>query len=210
MATVTTNMKFSEFLDFLLVRLYELEREQGAGKYFLLNAIAKELKEEVPLPWIRDAAKVLQSRMLANALLLIGGNAQAQLSGEGRLWVEEKKGAVARIESDMRHLVVNVSGSNNQVVVAGGDQNQTTQTLTIEEEREPAFKLLVEIEDRLRKDTTLSPEVREDSLTDLGQVSAQLKKREPNFPALAGLLEPLSQVTSIATRVVELVKLINP
>lgn len=211
MTTATQSMKFSEFIDFLLIRLYELEKERGAGRYFSLNAIAKELKEEVPVAWIRDAGKVLESRLLANCAFMIGGNAQAQLSGEGRLWVEEGKGSVPRITEDMKKLVtVNVTGSDNQVVVAGGDQSGTTQTLTIEQEREPAFKLIEEMEKELDRDTSLGEQERRDARTDLSQVKDQLKKREPNRPALAALLEPLSQFTSIATRVVELIKLINP
>jgi hypothetical protein len=211
MTTATQSMKFSEFIDFLLIQLYELEKERGAGRYFSLNAIAKELKEEVPVAWIRDAGKVLESRLLANCAFMIGGNVQAQLSGEGRLWVEEGKGSVPRITEEMKKLVtVNVTGSNNQVVVAGGDQSGTTQTLTIEQEREPAFKLIEEMEKELDRDTSLGEQERRDARTDLSQVKDQLKKREPNRPALAALLEPLSQFTSIATRVVELIKLINP
>ena len=211
MTTATQSMKFSEFIDFLLIQLYELEKERGAGRYFSLNAIAKELKEEVPVAWIRDAGKVLESRLLANCAFMIGGNAQAQLSGEGRLWVEEGRGSVPKVIEGMKKLVtVNVTGSNNQIVVAGGDQSGTTQTLTIEQEREPAFKLIEEMERELERDTSLGEQERRDARTDLSQVKDQLKKCEPNRPALAALLEPLSQFTSIATRVAELVKLINP
>lgn len=209
MTTATQSMTFSKFIDFLLVRLYDLERQNGAGRYFSLNAIAKELKEEVPIAWVRDAGKVLESRMLASCIFMLGGHVQAQISGEGRLVVEGERGD--DIKKEMPNLVsVTVSGSNNQVVVAGGDQRQTTQMLTIEEEREPAFSLIKEMADELARDASLGEQTRDDALTDLAQIKAQLKKREPNRPALAALLEPLSQVTSIATRVAELIKLINP
>jgi hypothetical protein len=44
-----TKMKFSEFIDLLLARLYDLEQtEGGPGRFFDLNAIAQELKPRVP------------------------------------------------------------------------------------------------------------------------------------------------------------------
>jgi hypothetical protein len=203
-------MTFSEFIDFLLLRLYQLEREHGTGRYFFLNWIAQNLKEEIPLPWIRDAAKVLESRRLAHCIYMVGGLVQAELSGEGRLWVEENKGAVPKLREIQNRITVSVSGSNNEIAVAGGDQAQLPQHLTIEAQREPAFTLLNEIEAELKRDAALSDADRSDSLADLEAVRTQLKKRAPNRPALAAILEPLSQISSIATRVAELIDLINP
>lgn len=209
-AVAAPSMTFSDFIDFLLLRLYQLEREHGAGRFFLLNPIARELKEEIPLAWIRDAAKVLESRRLARSMFMVGGLVQAELTGEGRLWVEENKGAVKKLREIQAQITVNVSASNNQIAVAGRDQATLSQVLTIEAQREPAFKLLDEIQAQIKDDAALSESERADHLTDVEMVRTQLKKRAPNRPALAAILEPLSQVTSIATRVAELINLINP
>lgn len=207
-AVAVPTMRFSEFVDFLLVRLFELERTQGAGGYFLLNDIAKELKEAIPVAWVVDAGRVLEARRLATCALQIGGHVRAQLTGEGRLFVEEERGAVKKVREELAHIIV--TGSNNQIAVAGGNQINLTQTLGIEKEREPAFRLLAEIEAFLKGDKSLGDDSRADYLTDLEMVRAQLRKREPNRSALAAILEPLSQVTSIATKIADLVRLLNP
>jgi hypothetical protein len=207
-AATVPQMKFSQFVDFILVRLYQLEQTRGAGRYFSLNEIARELKEEMPRAWIRDAGKVLQSRRLAEAIFMVGGNAQAQLTGEGRLWVEEGRGKVPEIQKDLPRIMVNISGANNQVSVAGGDQSQITQT--IEQEREPVFQLIDQIGATLEKDSGLSDQQKKEMLVDVAAVRGQLEKREPNRSVLAAILEPLSQTTSIASLVAELIKLINP
>lgn len=209
-AVTVAPMKFSEFVDFTLVRLYQLEQTQGAGRYFSLNQIAKELKEEIPPAWIRDAGKVLQSRRLAEAIFMIGGNAQAQLTGEGRLWVEEGHGKVPEIQKDLPRIMVSISGANNQVSVAGGDQSQMTQTQTIAQERQPVFQLIDQIGTTLEKDSGLNDQQKKEILVDVAAVRGQLEKREPNRSVLAAILEPLSQITSIASLVAELIKLINP
>ena len=83
-------------------------------------------------------------------------------------------------------------------------------TLTIEQERAPAFRLVGRIKDTLQHDPTLSDWERQDLLSDVQMIEQQLKKREPNRGALAALLDPLSRVASIGGFVADLVRLLNP
>jgi hypothetical protein len=55
----------------------------------------------------------------------------------------------------------------------------------------------------------LDPSEREEFLSDVEAVRQQLRKREPNRPALAALLAPLSQIASIAGQVTTLIKWLN-
>ena len=93
-----TALRFSQFVDLLMVRLYELDLQEG-DRFFDLNAIARQIRESVPSGWVFDAAKVLQTRGLAECIFTFGG-IQAQLTGEGRLYVEEGRG-VTRDVSDL-------------------------------------------------------------------------------------------------------------
>ena len=208
-----TKLRFSEFIDLILARLHELENSSGgSGKFFDVNLIAKELAQPVPISWIFDAGKVLESRGLIRAIFAMGGTCLAQLTGEGRLYVENEQGTgiiKQYHESPQNFVVVNVSGNHNQIV-AGHNSGAVNQTLTIEQEREPAFQLLQEIERQLKSDASLESHEKDDLLADVAMIRGQLKKREPNRPALAALLEPLSQVASVAGFVANLIQLLNP
>lgn len=201
-------LKFSQFVDIVLARLYELELEGRTG-YQEINAIVAELSQKVPPNWIWDAAKVLESRGLANVEFFVGGVCIAELSGEGRLFVEEDGSqTIKEYKSDPAQFVI-VTGTGNQVVV-GGHNASATQTRTVAEERKPAFDLLEKIEGGLHSDQSMSPEALKDLKSDLEGVKGQLSKRTPNRDVLASLLSGLSQVRSIAGYVAELVKLLNP
>jgi hypothetical protein len=204
-----TKMRFSEFVDLLLATLYRQEEQTpgtGPGQYIDLNALSRQFKEPVPFQWVFDAAKVLESRALVRCMFTMRG-VLAQLTGEGRLYVEEDHGTgIIKQFKELPQNFVVVSGTGNQVVVGG---NQTEVHQSIEQERQPAFELLDEISKQLKQDATLTSQEKEDLLSDVDMIRGQLKRREPNRPALAALLEPLSKVASIAGFVLNLIKLLN-
>jgi hypothetical protein len=202
-------LKFSEFMELLLARLYDMERSTRSMEYFDLNDAAQSLNVTVPKDWVFDAARVLEGRGLADTILTLGGGAHARLSGEGRLFVEEQRGTgiITKYHENPTPYVV-VAGNQNQVGV-GGEQ-QVRQTTSIEKEREPAFELLDEIRRKIAQDRELGQQEKEDLLTDVESVRGQLKKREPNRTVLAALLQPLSTVSSVANLVASLIKLLNP
>lgn len=203
---------FSEFIDLILARLYELEQSQGASSFFDVNAINEQLKEPVDAQWVFDAGKVLESRGLAQCVFAFGGVCQARLTGEGRLFVEERRDRASEtIGKYYRHPdnYVVVSGIGNKVVVGGRDVT-ANQNTSIQQERAPAFQLLGNIRNRVADDQRLSEQERGDVLSDLDMVEQQLRKREPNRSALAAILEPLGQIASIAGLVSTLIRLLNP
>lgn len=204
-----TDLTFSRFIELLLARLYDLERTHGAGRFFDLNAVARELKLSPPSQWVFDAGKVLESRGLVQAFFTFGGGCHAMLTGEGRLYVEREEGSgvIGEYHRDPRNFVI-VSGTGNQVVV--GDRPQgISQSLRVEEERQPAFHLVADIKRTLGGDDGLSESEKKDLLADVQAIEQQLKKREPNRAALAALLEPLSQIASVAGYVAQLIRLFN-
>ena len=202
------NMTFSEFVDLLLARLYEAD-QASPGNFIELNLLNEELKEPAPLPWVRDAAKILESRGLARSISAFGGFLAAELTGEGRLFFEEGRTPLLKKYKENRDIyIVNVAGAGNQVAV-GGAGSVATQSMTIEKEREPAFRLLTEIENDLERDTNLNGESLAELKADVDAVRQQLKKREPNRPALAALLDPISKIVSVAGKVANLINLIN-
>jgi len=205
----STSLRFSDFVDLLLARLYELEREHGPDKFFSLHALASEFKEPIPPKWVFDAGKVMEARGLASCLFMVGGHVASELTGEGRMHVEErrreKSGIIAAFAETPGNFVV-VSGDRNQVVVGSPGARSSS---TIEEERRPAFELIDRIEGDLDEDETLGEQEKKDFLSDVATIRRQLEKREPNRVVLASLLEPLSHVGSIASSVANLITLIN-
>jgi hypothetical protein len=199
-------IKFTEFVDQLLVKLYELDAETP-GEFHNLSAIAESLKSDVPADWVFDAGKVLDSRALADVLFTFGGT-DAKISGEGRLYVEEGRGTTKDIQTNPQNYYVTVSGSNNQVV-AGSTTQAVTHTITIEQERAPAFALLDQIVQKLNRDSTLPAPQKEESLTYANLIKQELAKPEPNRNLIAAVLDPLSKVASIAGAVASLVRLFN-
>lgn len=204
------SMKFSEFIELILARLYDLERNAADGVLFDVNAIAKDLKESVPTHWVFDAGKVLESRGWAQVALTFGGGCHARLTGEGRLYVEEERGTgiIHRYRQAPTQFVT-VSGTGNQVVL-GNTGGSISQRTLIEAERAPALELLQRLRETLRQDLNVSASERDDLLGDIDAIEQQVRRREPNRAAVAALLDPLSRIASISGLVADLIRLFNP
>ena len=84
-----------------------------------------------------------------------------------------------------------------------------SQVSTIEGQRAPAFAVLEQLKHELSSDPNLTEADRAELLADVEMIGQQLKKREPNRAVLAALLESLSNVTSVAGLVADLVRLFN-
>jgi len=192
-----TKLKFSEFIDLLLARLYDLESQGETGRFFDLSAIASELSVDVPQQWVFDAAKVLESRGLAQVLFAMGGRSQATLTGEGRIFVEEEAGS-----GIIRHY-------HSHPADFLRPESERRPATKRSDEREPSITLLREIRNRLAHDAALSEEERRELSGDIDAIEHQLRKRQPNRAALAALLEPVSQVPSLAGYVATLIRLLN-
>jgi len=198
--------KFSEFVDLILVRLYELD-QVDSDSFVDLSNVQKEIKGLVPSSWILDVAKVLQARSLADCMINSSG-VFAHISGEGRLYVENRGGKTGEIEDNRPNYYINVSGSNNQVVAAQ-TAGSTTQTITHEQGKGPWGQLVNSIEEKVKNDASLAPDDKEQALSYVNVVRGELRKREPNRTIVAAVLEPLSQIISVAGQVANLIKAFN-
>ncbi|MBI2373116.1 MAG: hypothetical protein HYV07_03875 [Deltaproteobacteria bacterium] len=200
-----TKPSFTQFADVILARLYATEQRDGSG-FVDLGSLTQDLTGIPQFEWTFDAAKVLEARGLIRGLFTFG-NVFAELTGEGRMYVEEDRGSLKGLkESNSPVLIVSVGGSGNQVAVGAGN---VSQAVTIEQERKTAFSLIDRIQKGIEADATLTTAERQDFLADIDAIRGQLRKREPNRPALAALLESLSHVGSIAGLLGELIKIVN-
>jgi hypothetical protein len=207
---VSARLKFTHFVELILARLYEREQSGDSGSFAELNEIARDLKVPIPEDWVFDAGKVLEARGLAEVHYFMGGGCIARLTGEGRMYVEEERGTgVIKEYHDNPGQFVVVVGERNQVAVAGAGSS-TTQTVGVPEERRPAFELLNRIKQAIDRENSLSEREKGELRGDVEAVESQLRKREPNRAAIAALLEPMSQIASIAATVASLIKLLNP
>lgn len=203
-----TKFKFSEFVDLLLVRLYDLDQEHG-DRFSDLNALANDIDGHVPRNWAFDAGKVMDTRGWADCLFTFGG-VSAQITGEGRLYVESRQGLTGRAldhrEEFFRPSVV-VTGSHNQVVV--GSQNTASQEAVVESERRPAFDTLNEIRSILDSSQALASHRKLEAKTYVNLVEMELKKPEPDRRILTAILDSLSKITAIGSQVATLIKFLN-
>jgi len=123
--------------------------------------------------------------------------------------VEEKQqcedSIIGEYEKGARRFVV-VVGNGNQVTL-GPVRGPVSQRM--EDQKKPLFDLLAQMRRELEADASIKGSERQDLLADIETVKRQLKKREPNRTVLAALLEPLSQISSIAGAVANLITLIN-
>src|SRR5580692_12546916 len=106
---------FSEFLDRLLLRLYELDRNaENPSHFFNLSEIAGELRDRPPEKWVFDAANVL--RTMGWATVEINSMAvSAMISGNGRLYVEQGRGKINDIQRNRSNIYnLSVTGDHNQ------------------------------------------------------------------------------------------------
>jgi hypothetical protein len=199
--------KFSEFVDLVLVRLYELDR-QDSDNFVNLSAIQEEIKEEIPVSWLIDAAKVLQSRGLAQCMFTFGG-VHAHISGAGRLYVEEGRGFTKQIEQNRSsYYNIHVSGSDNQII-AGPSNGSTTQTISKVQDSGPWTRLIDSIEAKVKSDSSLAPNEKEQAISYVNVVRGELRKPEPNQTIVTAVLEPLSHILSIASQVANLINAFN-
>ena len=202
-----TQIKFSEFVDLLLVRLYQLDRERGDG-FIDLNVVAASIREEVPPNWVFDAAKVLETRGLAQCIFTFGG-VQAELTGEGRLYVEEGRGITGAVQNTpSTYFNVHVGGQNN-VVVTGQSHGAITHTITPESERAPALKILDDIEQKIGQDQTIGVSKRDEATTSVHLLRLQFAKEEPDRSLVAALLDGLGRIATLAGSVATLVRILN-
>ncbi len=205
-------LTFSQFLDLLLVRLYELEMEQGADRFFDLHQINSTLQRPLPDQWVLDAGNVLASRGLVQEAFTFDG-LDARIAGEGRLLVEEKKDqqrSIVKRYYDNPQDFVNKSVVDSQNVIAAGSGNaRVTSQSDFRRADGPGLRLLEEIRTTLESDHAISAEKKQAALEDVQLVRQQLERREPNRTVLAAVLQPLSQIASIAGHVASLIRLIN-
>ena len=206
--SATARLRFTQLVDLLLALLYDAEQQEGPDRFFDLVAMAQQLKQEVPFKWVFDVGKVLEARGLATCLSALGGAMHAQLTGEGRIYVEERleRGGVISDYFESRGEFLRPSGPDGRGALRppGPPSSQT-----IEEQRRPAFELLDRIERQLREDKLLHPQVQQDCLGDVEAIRSQLRKGEPNMTVLASLLDSVGRAPSIASLVANLITLIN-
>ena len=199
-------LAFSDFVDLVLVRLYELDKIDTSS-FVDLTTVYDEINGDVPKSWLIDAAKVLQARSLAQVMINSKG-VYAHISGEGRLYIErgEGKQKAEEVETNRsNYFHISVSGNNNQII--GGQQTgSATLTMSNAQGRSPWSDEVDAIEERLHKDTALSAEERDQALSYVRVIRGELRKREPNRTILAAVLEPLSQIISIVGQVAALIR----
>ena len=187
---------FTEFIDFVLVRLYELGTDEG-GRLHDVQSIAAELQGPVPADWAWEATKTLGDRNLVIPALAGANAASATITGEGRLYVEGRTHETEVIEKYRERPTNFVVFLGNATQVAVGTEGNVTQLMASENQAE-IFRLLGEIARRLREDDDLPEDERTEYLADIDETRRQISKREPNLSAAAALLRPLANVAAVS------------
>ncbi|HEY5316018.1 MAG TPA: hypothetical protein VIK18_26050 [Pirellulales bacterium] len=201
--------KFTDVLDLLLVGLYHFARDLAPAHFLVLDAVNRHLRNPVPTAMLREAGKVLQSRRLVQCMFPLGGRCYAKLTGEGRMYVEEKRGSgiTEAYWNDPSALFINFSGPSEAAdPITEKDLADGRRTA---EFREPALEIVDSIKSALRADESLDDQTRSDALSDIDVVFHQLMRIEPNLQAIAAILAPLADIGAIAEKVANLVDALN-
>jgi hypothetical protein len=196
--------RFTDFVDLLLVALYDQSDDEKGFQN--LEALAATIKGDVPHDWVFDAAKVLQTRGLADCIFTFGGT-HAKITGQGRLYVERGEGFTKEAKNQgAAYYNVTVSGSGNQIVTGQGASG-VSQTVT--QPISPAQRLLDEMEQKIQNDNTLAGPTKLEAATYTKLLRFEVTKQEPNRTLIATLLESLSKIASIASNVTSFIRLLN-
>ena len=200
---MTPRLNFTEFVDFILARLYELD-QAGTGTSFQdVDAIAAELREPVPDDWASQAVDVLAEQGLVDEANTMGA-AAAVINGRGRLYVEGREHQTEVIEEYRQQPsnFVYVTGTGHQVAVGVG--GNVTQVKVSTDVRDSALRLLETMREKLDEEPTLGPSAKEDVLRDVAAIEGQFKKNTLNKDAVIALLNPLANIAGIADLAVSL------
>lgn len=118
--TVST---FTEFCEFVLARLYDLDKERPV-EFIDLNELAAELTSEIPPNWPFEAMQALEADRFVNGVAAMGNppHVEAMITGRGRIEVERR----ARDAETVTHAYqqnptyfINIEGSGHQIAVGG-------------------------------------------------------------------------------------------
>ena len=201
-------LNFTEFMDLVLVRLYELDKAEGA-QFYNVNEIAAELREPVPDQWVPDAAKALEDRGLVSGAFALDQTTNAVITGEGRLYVEGRQHATEVIEQYRQqptnfvfvsghghHVAVDVQGDVSQISLSGDVQAQ-------------ALQIVGAMREALERDDSLDAQARDEALEDVSALEGQIKRTRFNKNVVLGLIGSLSGIASVAQLAIKLGELVN-
>ncbi|WP_123784096.1 hypothetical protein [Corallococcus macrosporus] len=193
-------LTFTELVELMLARTYELAEEHGHGGYRVdLMAVGKELGAD--LESSRQATQALEERGLINCLRAIGGFCNGHISASGRLFVENggKTGVIGRYHQD-RSAFIYVSNSPGANVNAGNIGSSQVSNVAVADDA----NILRQVRETLMRDASLKPAERQDALAEVQIVEAQLAKSKPNKGALRDSLDTLGRISSVGSFVVKL------
>ncbi len=201
-------LSFTEFVDLLLVRLYDLDK-QAAGQPHNVDAVAEELRPAIPKPWVSQATEALSGRGWVDDSMSVDQATIASITGEGRLYVEGREHQTEVIERYRQQPAnyVYVEGNvGNLAVGTAGDVSQTSLTVDVQAQ---ALRIVAEMRGALEGDETLDAETRDEALADVSALEGQIKRRKLNKNVVAGLIGSLSGIASVAQLGIKLGELLT-
>lgn len=206
-------LTFSEYVDWVLARLYELDRDEIAADAPLVDVrqLSEDLRAPVKSDWPQDAVKVLKSRDLVFGVIAGAGTAEAMITGEGRLFVEQaarQDRGIIREYQEQPQTIVNVHGSGHQVSVANTGSTTQTRSESTDGIAE-VIALLETIAETLRDDAALSDDERVEHLADVEAARGQLTKSRPNVAAAVALLAALGDVASVGSLAISAAQILS-
>ncbi|MFL5313030.1 MAG: hypothetical protein ACJ79H_21570 [Myxococcales bacterium] len=189
-------LTFTAYTDLVLARLYEAEQREGAPQHFDVYELMEDITEQgVARDWAWDAAQWIVEHGLGHDFLGSGA-ADTALTAEGRMYVEAERGTGIISQYHSAPQLVVVHGDGNQIAVGHGQQVE--QSIAGDLSKEEVVELLDQAEAALEQDDTLTGPERQDALSDVASMRAQLEKTTPNRRALAALAAGLPAVASLA------------
>lgn len=200
-------MTNTQLAELFLLRLYDIAEAEGHGKLVSLNDIAAEFGVTDVMK-IHNVAKLLEGRGFIQGRHAMTGGVRAKITGEGAVFVESggETGVIReyrthpesyRISIDQStHFHGDIYGSNLAVHSAQVTQESSSSS--------GSEFLLSEIAAGIRADTTLSEQLRKESLSDVAALRAELQKQRPRRGIIDVVISHLGDVASVTSLVMQL------
>ncbi len=203
-------MSNTELAELFLTVVFDEAEKNGHGTRISLDEIASKFGVNDKMR-VYNIAKYLHDRNLIEADFTVG-ETWAMITGGGAIFVEQggSTGIIGKYRANPNSYITidnstkiygNVSNSNIATHSPHATQTASTKNPDIE-------KLILLITETIKKDSTLSTERIVDAIQDIESLKLQLSKKNKSLALINSILTNLSDISSIASFILQLTPLI--
>lgn len=197
-------MKSTELADLLLVRLYELAKQEGRHSLHTLSAIASDFGV-TDKSQVFSVGSMLERRGLIYATFTHETEVHASIKAEGELLVEQggETGILRRYAEDPKSLLVLDQSTRFYGPIAHSNIATHSRSVTQFNSTE-VQRLLNLVRTTIAEDSSLSPEAKNRAWADVDLIRTEVGRQAPREGIVREALATLGDIASITSFVAQL------